>query len=89
LENSVCVEVDTPKGKATLVKVYVTELGHLMAKVYHKKEKVWTNYKIGEISNLMETANIKVLSSTTTKRTVLKKKFDFKAQTETELEKVD
>lgn len=82
------MEVDTPKGKATLVEVYLTELGHLMAKVYHPKEKAWTNYKIGEISNLMESANMKVLSSTTTKRTVQKKKFDLKAR-EMELEKVD
>lgn len=81
MKNSVCVEVDTPKGKATLVEVYVTELGYLMAKVYSSKDKVWTNYKIGEIDNLMETANMKVLSSkTTTKRSVLKKKTDLKAQ---------
>lgn len=82
------MEVDTPKGKATLVEVYLTELGHLMAKVYHPKEKSWTNYKIGEISNLMESANMTVLSSTTTKRTVQKKKFDLKAREEREMEKV-
>ena len=86
MKNSVCVEVDTPDGKATLVEVYLTELGHLMAKVYHPKEKVWTNYKIGEISNLIESANMTVLSSTTTKRTVQKKKFDLR---EVKLEKVD
>ena len=79
MESSVCVEVDTPKGKATLVNVYVTELGYLMAKVYHTKEQLWMNYKIGEISNLMETANMKVLSSTTIKKSLLKKKVD-KAQ---------
>ena len=74
MENSICVEVDTPKGKATLVKVYLTELGYLMAKVYHSKEQIWVNYRIGEISNLMEYANMKVLSSTTLKKSVLKKK---------------
>ena len=82
MENSVCVEVETPKGRATLVKVYVTELGYLMAKVYHPNEKIWTNYKVGNITELMESANMKVLSSKTTKtkRTVLRKKFDYKAQ---------
>jgi hypothetical protein len=74
LKNSVCVEVETPKGKATLVEVYVTELGHLMAKVYSSKEKSWTNYKIGDIDNLMETADMKVLSSSVRKKTILKRK---------------
>jgi hypothetical protein len=68
------MEVDTPKGKATLVEVYVTELGYLMAKVYSSKEKVWTNYKIGDIGNLMETANMKILSSKTTKKTIFNRK---------------
>lgn len=74
MKNSVCVEVETPKGKATLVEVYVTELGHLMAKVYSSKEKSWTNYKIGDIDNLMETADMKVLSSSVRKKTILKRK---------------
>jgi hypothetical protein len=77
LEKSVCLEVETPTGKATLVKVYVTELGHLMAKVYHKKEKIWTNYNIGEMNDLMLSQDITVLSSksTTTKRSIVKKSF--------------
>lgn len=74
------MEVDTPKGKATLVNVYVTELGYLMAKVYYPKEKFWTNYKIGDIGSLMETANMKALSSSIIKSTLLKKKFDLNAQ---------
>ena len=72
--------METPTGKATLVRVYVTELGHLMAKVYHKKERVWTNYNIGEINDLMISQDITVISSrsTTTKRSIVKKNFDTK-----------
>lgn len=80
MESLVCVEVDTPRGKATLEKVYVTELGHLMAKIYYPKEKAWVNYRIGNISDLVESANMKVLSSTTTKRTVLKKKINLRKE---------
>lgn len=74
MKNSVYVEVDTPKGKATLVEVYLTELGYLMAKVYHPNESVWTNYKIGEIGNLVESLKMKVLSSNNVKPTPSKKK---------------
>ncbi len=55
-------EVDTPNGKATLSDVYVTELGYIMAKLYFPKRGVWINYKIGEIKNLLEGSNLRLLS---------------------------
>ena len=61
------MEVDTPKGKATLVEVYITELGHLMAKIYYPKEKSWVNYRIGNISELARTADIELLTPITKK----------------------
>lgn len=61
MKNSVNFEVDTPKGKATLVEVYMTELGHLMAKIYYQTEKSWVNYRIGNISELTKTADIELL----------------------------
>jgi hypothetical protein len=54
--------VDTPNGKATLSDVYVTELGYVMAKLYFPKRGVWINYKIGEIKNLLEGSNLRLLS---------------------------
>lgn len=55
-------EVDTPNGKATLSDVYVTELGYIMAKFHYPKKGVWINYKIGEIKNLLECSNLRLLS---------------------------
>ena len=54
--------MDTPNGKATLSDVYVTELGYIMAKLYFPKRGVWINYKIGEIKNLLEGSNLRLLS---------------------------
>lgn len=77
MEKSVCLEVETPNGKATVVKVFITELGHLMAKVYYKKEKIWRNHKIGSMDDLMIRQDIHVVSSksTSTKKSVIKKVF--------------
>lgn len=35
-------------------KIYVTELGYVMAKIYYPKKRIWINYKIGEIDELLE-----------------------------------
>jgi hypothetical protein len=77
LEKSVCLEVETPQGKATLVKVFITELGHLMARLYFKKEKVFKNIPIAQIDNLMIEQDMKIVSSktTSTKRSVIKRSF--------------
>ena len=78
MEKSVCLEVETPNGKATVVKVFITELGHLMAKVYYKKERVWRNHHIASMDDLMIKKDIKVVSSksTSTKKSVIKKVFN-------------
>lgn len=72
LKNSVKLAVDTPKGKATLVEVYVTELGHLMAKIYYSKEKIWVNHRIGNLEDLARTANIELLTPISKKMNVTK-----------------
>jgi hypothetical protein len=46
-----------------------------MAKVYHKKEEMWTNYKIGDIGNLVESADMSVISTNKVKSSVVGKKF--------------
>ena len=62
MKKSVNLKVGTPKGKATLVEVYITELGHLMAKIYYSKEKVWVNHRIGNLEELARAANIELLT---------------------------
>ena len=72
MKNSIRLKVDTPKGKATLVEVYITELGHLMAKIYYPKDKNWVNHRIGNMEDLIGTANIQLLENIT-KKLVVKK----------------
>ena len=62
MKKSVNLKVETPKGKATLVEVYITELGHLMAKIYYSKDKIWVNHRIGNLEELTRTANIELLT---------------------------
>jgi hypothetical protein len=82
LEKSVCLEVETPNGKATVVRVFITELGHLMAKIYYKKERIWRNHQIASMDDLMIKEDIKVVSSksTSTKKSVIKKVFSEKVE---------
>lgn len=61
MKDTICIDVDTPNGKATLVKVYLTELGILMAKIYFPKEKVWVNYRTSEVSKILKDAKINIL----------------------------
>jgi hypothetical protein len=67
LKNTVNSEVDTPNGKATLKEIYVTELGYIMVKLFYKKKGVFVNHKIGEISRLLKTENMNLLSEWTKK----------------------
>ena len=57
--------METPDGKATLKEIYVTELGYIMAKVYHRKRKVFINYRIGSIKSLLDLNNLNLLSEWT------------------------
>jgi hypothetical protein len=65
LEKFVNLEVDTPDGKATLCSFYVTELGYIMVKIFYPKKNAWVNHKIGDIKNLLEGENIKLISEWT------------------------
>ncbi len=47
------LEIDTPDGVARLEKIYCTELGHVMAKVYYTKEKKSIHYRLGDISEML------------------------------------
>jgi len=59
--------VDTPDGKATIVEVFITELGNLMAKLYYPSTKQFVNQKIGNIDDLTKASNIHLLSPVTKK----------------------
>jgi hypothetical protein len=65
LKKLVNSEVDTPDGEATLSSVYVTELGHIMAKIYYPKRGVWINHKIGDLKSLLNVVDVKLKSELT------------------------
>ncbi len=48
------------KNNSKLSKIYVTELGYIMAKIYYPKKKIFINYKIGNIEELLESKKIDV-----------------------------
>jgi hypothetical protein len=73
LKKIVNSEVDTPNGKATLREIYVTELGYIMAKLFYKHKKVFINYKIGEISTLLESQEFNLLSEWTKRISIQEK----------------
>jgi hypothetical protein len=60
LEKFIGSIVETPNGKATISKFYFTELGFLMIKLYFIDEKRFVNYRIGELSNLLQTINVNI-----------------------------
>ena len=62
MKKSVNSKVYTPEGKATLCNFYVTELGYIMAKIFYPKKNAWVNHKIGDIKNLLDAKNLKLVS---------------------------
>lgn len=43
--------MDTPEGSGILQKVYLTELGFIMGKVFFPKTGIFINYKLAELEN--------------------------------------
>ena len=48
------------KNNSKLSKIYVTELGYIMAKIYYPKKRISINYKIGNVEELLESKKIDV-----------------------------
>jgi hypothetical protein len=53
LDNTICLDVETPHGNGVLEKVYLTELGLVMGKVFFSKEGIYINYQMSDIKNQM------------------------------------
>ena len=43
--------INTPKGEGLIDNIYITELGHLMVRVYYPETKCWINYPMGQYTN--------------------------------------
>jgi hypothetical protein len=55
-------KVITPKGEGILEKVFVSDLGYLMIKVYFPKEKIYSTWNIGQFNDLPN-KDIKIIDS--------------------------
>jgi hypothetical protein len=58
LKDLIQTEVDTPDGVGLLEQIYVTELGHVMARIYYRKKGIWINKKITSLNSLLEGTGI-------------------------------
>ena len=52
-------EIDTPDGVGILEQIYITELGHVMARIYYRKKGIWINKKITSLDNFLEGSGLK------------------------------
>jgi hypothetical protein len=59
LKDLIQTEVDTPDGVGLLEQIYVTELGHVMARIYYRKKGIWINKKITSLDSFLEGSGLK------------------------------
>jgi hypothetical protein len=60
LKDLIQTEIDTPDGDALLEQIYITELGHVMARVYYKKKGIRINKRITNLDSLLENTGLSV-----------------------------
>ena len=41
------IEIETPRGRGILEKIWISDLNYIMAKLYFPDKKVWVNYNLG------------------------------------------
>lgn len=47
------IRITTEEGERILEKIYFTELGHVMAKIFDPKTKTFLNKRIGSLDSLL------------------------------------
>ena len=45
--------METPDGVGVLEKIYVTDLGLVMGKIFYPNRKVWVNYQLSNLDELL------------------------------------
>ena len=54
------IKINTKDGERILEKIYFTELGHIMAKIYDPKSKTWLNKRIGNLNSMLDNQGIQI-----------------------------
>jgi hypothetical protein len=68
-------KLKTPSGEAILKEIYITELGYVMAKVYFIDRKVYINYVLASMKDLLSLENLHLLNDWSD-RIIIKENFD-------------
>lgn len=53
-------KIKTPNGFGTLDKIYVSELGFLMVKVYFPDTKTFTTYNVDNLENFLKNTSLEL-----------------------------
>lgn len=67
------IKINTKDGERILEKIYFTELGHIMAKIYDPKSKTWLNKQIGSLSSMLDSQEIEIKEFISLKPSIIKK----------------
>ena len=72
-------EVETPDGVGVLEKIYVTELGLVMGKIVYPNKKVWINYQLSNLDELLSLKKDKLKIKIKEKSNILLRKKSVKS----------
>jgi hypothetical protein len=67
------MKITTEDGERILEKIYFTELGHVMAKIFDPKTKTFLNRRIGNLDTLLLESGIKANEFISLKSSTFKK----------------
>ena len=67
------IKITTEDGERILEKIYFTELGHVMAKIFDPKTKTFLNKRIGSLDSLLSENGIQTNEFISLKSSTLRK----------------
>ena len=67
------IRITTEEGERILEKIYFTELGHVMAKIFDPKTKTFLNKRIGSLDSLLSENGIETGEFISLKPSTLRK----------------
>ena len=67
------IKITTEDGERSLEKIYFTELGHVMAKIFDPKTKTFLNKRIGSLDSLLSESGIQTNEFISLKASTLRK----------------
>lgn len=59
MKDLIQTEIETPNGVGILEKIYITELGHVMVKIYYRSKGIWINKKITTLDSFLDGSGLK------------------------------